>query len=103
MPPAAAIEMVNGIRAGAATVASAAVDQMVEHLWPRRADVELGSVFSRARLLLAQASASMVVHELGVALAHQADLEDAGELRELIDRVVIGQIRRLPSALNDEI
>jgi DNA-binding transcriptional MerR regulator len=103
MPPAAAIEMVSGIRTGAAAVASAVVDQMVEHLWPRRGVVDLSSLFSRARLLLAQASASMVVHELGVALDHQADLEDAGELRELIDRVTIGQVRRLPSAPSNEI
>lgn len=95
MPAAAAVELVAGIHDGAAEIAAAAVGPFVEHLWPRREQVDLAPVLARSRLLLAQASASLVVHELGVALRRRAAADDSGALTALIDRVAIGRIRRL--------
>ena len=99
MPPASAIEMIVGLAEGAAMIAKSATDQFASHLWPVTAGLgdqaELVSVLSRARILLAQASASIVVHELGVALAGQADDDDTGKMSELINKIVIGQVRRL--------
>ncbi|MDH3679110.1 MAG: MerR family transcriptional regulator [Acidimicrobiia bacterium] len=100
-PPPAAVEIVAGINEGAATIAAAAIAPFVEHLWPRRAEVDVAMLLSRARLLMAQAAASLVVHELGVALGHQADLDDTGELAAVVDRVAIGQLRRLTPHENE--
>jgi DNA-binding transcriptional MerR regulator len=103
MPPTVSIDLAGSVRAGAAAIASAAVDEFVEHLWPRRDDIDLAAVLSRARLLLAQASASLVVHELGAALIEQADVDEAGELPALIDRIAIGRVRRLgPTGREDQ-
>lgn len=94
IPSAAAVEIAAGIRAGAASMATAAVDSFVEHAWPRRDEVDVTALLSRARLLMAQAAASLVVHELGAALGHHAAGERSGELAETVNTVAIGQIRR---------
>ena len=95
MPRDAAIEMAVGVQAGAAAIASAAIAPFAEHIWPHRAELDVAGLLSRARLLMAQASASLVVHELGTALREQADLDGTGELATVVDRVAIGRIRRL--------
>ena len=92
-PPAAAVELAASVRDGAA---SAAVDGFIERLWPFRETLDLAQVLSRGRLLPAQPVASRVVHELGVALARPAEMEDTDELTALIDRVALRQIRCLP-------
>ncbi len=94
IPAAAAIEVAEGIRAGAASMAAGAVDAFVAHAWPHRDELEVGVVLSRARLLMAQAAASLVVHELGVALAHHATSDGSGVLAGTVNTVAIGQIRR---------
>lgn len=98
MPPPVAFDMVRAIGHVAADIACAAVDQFIAHVWPRRDDIDLARVLSRARLLLTQASASMVVHELGVALSrNEGGGEGDEELRALVDQIAIGRIRRLAS------
>ncbi len=94
MPEGEALALAQGISTGAAAIAGDAVARFVEHLWPRRDQVDLAKGLARARLLLAQASASLVVHELGIALAAHA--QAAPELLALVDRITIGQVRRLP-------
>jgi len=94
IPSAAAVEIAVGIRAGAASMATAAVDAFVEHAWPRRDEVDVAALLSRARLLMAQAAASLVVHELGAALGHHAAGDRSRELAETVNTVAIGQVRR---------
>jgi hypothetical protein len=94
IPPEAAIEVAAGIRAGAASMATVAVDAFVEHAWPHRADTDVASVLARARLLMAQAAASLVVHELGAALGRHATADASGELAVTVTSVALGQIRR---------
>jgi len=96
MPQDEALAIVETMAAQAAVVAQAAVGRFVEHLLPRRDDVDLAKFMSRSRLLLAQASASLVVHELGIALTNQTNAEAAPELRALVDRIAVGQVRHLP-------
>ena len=95
MPASAGIEIATHVWAGAAAIATAVVDEFIEHLRPRHLEVDVDTTLTRARLLLAQASASLVVHELGVALRHHADRDDSGELMGLLERLSIGQVRRL--------
>jgi DNA-binding transcriptional MerR regulator len=94
IPPAAAIEIASGIRAGAASMAATAVDDFVDHAWPHRAEADLAAVLARSRLLMAQAAASLVVHELGAALSRHAAADASGELAATVNSVALGQIRR---------
>jgi len=94
IPVGDAIEMAEGISAGAASMAAAIVEPFVEHVWPRRSDLDVETLLKQARLLVAQAAASLVVHQLGVALGHEAALDQSGELATVIDAVAIGRIRR---------
>ncbi len=102
IPAGDAIEMVGSLRSAAAEIASSVVNEFIDHIWPRRDEIDLVPVLSRARLLLAQASASLLVHELGTALNRQADLRGSEELRGTIDRVAVGQVRRLTSVDSDD-
>ena len=94
IPAGAAVEVAAGIRTGAASMATDAVDAFVAHAWPRRDEVDVAALLSRARLLMAQAAASLVVHELGAALGQHAAGDGSGELTATVDAVAIGQIRR---------
>jgi DNA-binding transcriptional MerR regulator len=102
IPPRAAIEVAGRIRSAAADAASSAVEEFAEHLWPRRGELDLVRILSRFRLLLAQAAASLMIHELGADLTRRAELDQAGGLRALIDRVAIGQIRTMRVTDGDE-
>ncbi len=102
VPAGAAIEMVGSLRSTAAEIASVAINEFIEHIWPRRDEIDLAPVLSRARLLMAQASASLLVHELGTALNQRADLQHSEELRGMIDRIAVGQVRRLTSTYSDD-
>jgi DNA-binding transcriptional MerR regulator len=97
----AAIRMAAAIREGAADIARAATGEFVEHLWPAPTHQDLEATMKRARLLLAQASASFVVHELGQALSREAQIDESGLLDAVIGRIAIGQIRRLQSGSSD--
>ena len=57
----------------------------VEHAWPRRDEVDVAALLSRARLLMAQAAASLVVHELGAALGQHAQPMPSGELAATVN------------------
>ncbi|HZJ27800.1 MAG TPA: MerR family transcriptional regulator [Acidimicrobiia bacterium] len=100
MPTDAAIEIASAIRSGAADIARTVVDRFMQHLWASGADnPDLAATLSRARLLLAQAAASLVVHELGVALYRHADEDPGGtQLHALVDQVAIGAVRTLTAA-----
>ena len=94
IPAPVALDIAAAIRVGAASMATGAVDAFVEHAWPRRDEVDAAALLSRARLLMAQAAASLVVHELGAALRHHATDDSSGELAATVNAVAIGQIRR---------
>jgi hypothetical protein len=70
------------------------VDAAVEQLWPRRERVDLPATLTAARLLLAQAAASWIAHELGESIGRHRGL-DATEAASLIDSVSVGRVRRL--------
>lgn len=111
----AAIGIAAAIRCGAAGIAERVINTFVDQLWNPDAgrpdsgradggDLDLAPTMTRARLLLAQASASLVVHELGVALYRVADghRDDSGDdnadarrLHALIDEIAIGAVRTL--------
>ena len=96
----AAIGIAAAVRSGAAGIAQTAVDTFVAELWaPDPDNPDLAVTLTRARMLLAQAAASFVVHELGVALYRAAD-EHAGshQLRALVDQIAIGAVRSLDDA-----
>jgi len=99
LPAESAVELAAGIRKGAASIAGVVVDSFVEGLWPRREEVDLAAVVARARLLVAQAAASLVVHELGVALGSYAESDPSGELAALVESVAIGQVRHITTPL----
>jgi DNA-binding transcriptional MerR regulator len=93
----AAIGVARAVRAGARRAARTAVDAAVEQLWPRRDEVDLPATLTAARLLLAQAAASWIAHELGEAIRRHRDL-DAVEAAEIVESVSIGRLRRLGDA-----
>lgn len=97
MPADAAIGIVSALRSGAEDAARAAVDAFTRHLWPPTPDdPDPVTTLSRARLLLAQAAASLLVHELGEALSRAADQEQGSDqLSLLIEQLSIGITRSL--------
>lgn len=99
VPAHTAVELAGSIRQGAASIAAAVVEPFIEHLWPHREEVDLAAAAARARLLVAQAAASLVVHELGVALGDYAESDSSGELASLVEAVAIGQIRHFTTPL----
>ena len=93
--PLAAVRMAAGLAAGARVQASAFADMVVGDLWheDEPAVAELVSAGRRARLLLTQAVASLVVHEVGVELRARATLPGGAGLDELVDGLRVGVVR----------
>ncbi|MDH3753323.1 MAG: MerR family transcriptional regulator [Acidimicrobiia bacterium] len=96
MPTDAAVGLASCVAEGAASIARAVVDSFLDLVWSgRSADPDLDAVFGRARLLLAQSSASLVVARLGDALISESRQDP--ELAALVERIRIGAIRTLPA------
>jgi DNA-binding transcriptional MerR regulator len=96
--PDAAVGVALAVRDGAASVAEAVVGAFLAQIWEdRQADAPLASIVRRARLLLAQSTASLVVDRLGAAMAQAAAERDDPELRSLVEEIRIGAFRVLPS------
>lgn len=93
--PLAAVRMAAGLAAGAQVQASAFADMVVDGLWHEGASeiAELVSTGRRARLQLIQAVASLVVHEVGVALRARSTLPGGAGLEELVDGLRVGVVR----------
>ena len=93
--PFAAVRMAAGLAAGARVQASAFADMVVGELWHEDAPAvaELVSTGRRARLLLTQAVASLVVHEVGVELRARATMPGGAGLDELVDGLRVGVVQ----------
>lgn len=93
MPAIDAIELAGSLRAAGAAAAQELVGEFVEYLWPERGGIDLVSLLARARLTVAQATASLVVDELGRSLIANAELDHTGDLRRAVEEIRIGQVR----------
>ena len=93
--PLAAIRMAAGLAAGARVQASAFAELVVDEMWHEDtpAVAELVAAGRRARLLLTQAVASLVVHEVGLELRSRATLPGGAGLDELVDGLRVGVVR----------
>ena len=93
--PAGAIRMAAALAQGARVQASAFADMVVDELWSEggSATTDLVSLGRRARLQLTQAVASLIVHEVGVALRERAALPGGQGLNEFVDELRIGVVR----------
>ncbi len=93
--PNAAVDMAAGLSAGARVQASALADLVVAELWNEasRNVADAVSFGRRARLQLTQAVASLVAHEVGLALRERATLPGGGGLNELVDGLRVGVVR----------
>ena len=93
--PFAAVRMAAGLAAGARVQASAFADMVVAELWHEEAPAvaELVSTGRRARLLLTQAVASLVVHEVGVELRARSTMPGGAGLDELVDGLRVGVVQ----------
>ena len=93
--PVAAITMAAGLSAGARLQAASFADLVVGELW-QEGQSELATAVTvgrRARLHLTQAVASLVVHEVGLALRERAALPGGAGLHELVDSLRVGVVR----------
>jgi DNA-binding transcriptional MerR regulator len=92
--PVAAMRMAAGLAAGARVQASAFADLVVSKMWNEAGpDVALlVSTGRRARLQLTQAVASLVVHEVGMALRERASMPGGAGLNALVDELRVGVV-----------
>lgn len=93
--PLAAIRMADGLAAGARVQANAFADLVVGELWNEDAPqvALLVSTGRRARMQLTQAVASLVVHEVGMALRERASMPGGAGLNALVDELRVGVVR----------
>jgi DNA-binding transcriptional MerR regulator len=93
--PVATIRMAEGLAAGARVQANAFADLVVSELWNEAAPqvATLVSIGRRARMQLTQAVASLVVHEVGIALRQRASLPGGAGLNALVDELQVGVVR----------
>ncbi len=93
VPLEVALEVVAGLRDGARAQAHAVTRLFGDHVWPvLEADRAVG-LARRARLLVAQSAASLVVDEMANSLRQRAANTGDGELADLVDQLSIGAVR----------
>ena len=92
--PASALRLISGLIDGARVQAVALADLVVSELWdasdPPASTAALASMGRRARLLLSQAAAALIVDAVGAELSRRADTPDGDGLGELIAALRIG-------------
>ena len=93
--PIAAIQMAQGLVAGARVQAAAFADLVVSELWHEDAPAvaELVSAGRRARMQLTQAVASLIVHEVGLELRARAALPGGRGVDAVVDGLRVGVVR----------
>lgn len=93
--PASAMRMAAGMAQGARVQASALADLVVDELW-NASGSNLDNAVSfgrRARLHLTKATASLVMHQVGLELRARAALPGREGLNELVDGLRVGVVR----------
>ena len=95
--PKAALRLITGLIKGARVQAVALADLVVAELWnehdPQASTAALSSMGRRARLLLSQSAAALIVDAVGVELGRRANTPGGAGLGALVTELRIGSIR----------
>ena len=95
--PKAALRLVAGLIKGARVQAVALADLVVDELWnehdPVSSTAALSSMGRRARLLLSQSAAALIVDAVGVELGRRAETPGGAGLGALVTELRIGSLR----------
>ena len=95
--PKAALHLIAGLIKGARVQAVALADLVVDELWdesdPKASTVALSSMGRRARLLLSQSAAALIVDAVGAELGRRADTPAGAGLSALVTELRIGSFR----------
>ena len=89
----AVLEVVVSLREAARAQAHAVTELFGDHVWPNLAADRAVGVARRARLLVAQSVASLVVDEMGNSLRQRAANTGDDGLARLVDQLSIGAVR----------
>lgn len=91
-----AIRMAAGLAAGARVQAHAFAEMVVAELWNEDSPPidDLVSMGRKARMLLTQAVASLIVHQVGMELRARAELPGGGGIDALVDGLRVGVVRQ---------
>ena len=95
--PEDAMQVAASIAHGAQTIADEVAAVLAASLEGRIPDESTVQLLRRGRLLVAQATSRLLLHELGLALSNLADRTVDQSLAELVDRVRIGRDGTRPS------
>ena len=94
--PKAALRLIAGLIKGARVQAVALADLVVDELWneqdPEASTVALSSMGRRARLLLSQSAAALIVDAVGTELGRRADTPAGVGLGALVTELRIGSV-----------
>lgn len=93
--PTAALRLITGLIKGARVQAAALADLVVDELW-NEADPSVSALTSmgrRARLLLSQAAAALIVDAVGTELQRRAEMPGGHGLATLVEELRIGAVR----------
>ena len=95
--PKAALKLIAGLIKGARVQADALADLVVDELWnehdPKVSTAALSSMGRRARLLLSQSAAALIVDAVGAELGRRADTPGGDGLGALVTELRIGSVR----------
>ncbi len=92
-----ALAVAGAIAAGARGIAGAVAATLGEELGDRVDDEAIVALLRRGRVLVAQATSRLLLHELGLALAQAATRPDAPGLAGLADRLRVGRAAAPPT------
>ena len=93
--PRAALRLIAGLAKGARVQAVALADLVVEELWDERPPsvAALAPMGRRARLLLSQAAAALIIDAVGSELLRRSDMPGGKGLEMLVEELRIGAVR----------
>ncbi len=86
-----AVAVAGAIATGVRGIAAAVVATLGEELGDRAADEAVVALLRRGRVLVAQATSRLLLHELGLALADPAAWPPGQQMAGLVDRLRIGR------------
>ncbi len=93
-----ALTVAAAIAAGVRVIASAVAQTLGEELGDRTGDEAVVALLRRGRVLVAQATSRLLLHELGLALAQPANRPADAEMAGLVNRLRIGRAASPPAA-----
>ena len=86
-----AVKVAGAISAGVRTIAGAVAATMGDELGSRADDPAVVALLRRGRVLVAQATSRLLLHELGQALAEPATSPDGPAMAGLVERLRVGR------------